>query len=142
MTRKKKLSRPAWDEIWANFAKQISRRSADPKYKVGAVVVNDENTQVLSIGYNGDQKGGSNERESLSMGESGFIHAEENALIKLDYNNPKYKKMYVTLSPCKMCAKKIINAGIDEVVYLERYEQSNGIDILIDAGIVVRHLNF
>lgn len=136
------MSRPAWDEIWANFAKQISRRSADPKYKVGAVVVNDENTQVLSIGYNGDQKGGSNERESLSMGESGFIHAEENALIKLDYNNPKYKKMYVTLSPCKMCAKKIVNAGIDEVVYLERYEQSNGIDILIDAGIVVRHLNF
>ena len=27
-----------------------------------------------------------------------------------------------------------------EVIYLERYEQSNGIDILIDAGIVVRHL--
>ena len=98
--------RPEWDEIWANFATQISRRSVDPKYKVGAVIVNDENTQVLSIGYNGDQKGGSNERESLSMGESGFIHAEENALIKLDYNNPKYKKMYVTLSPCKMCAKK------------------------------------
>ena len=136
------MSRPSWDEIWANFAKQIARRSVDPKYKVGAVVVNDENTQVLSIGYNGDQKGGSNKRESLSMGNSGFIHAEENALIKLDYNNPKYKKMYVTLSPCKMCAKKIVNAGIDEVVYLERYEQSNGIDILIDAGIVVRHLNF
>lgn len=136
------MSRPSWDEIWANFAKQIARRSVDPKYKVGAVVVNDENTQVLSIGYNGDQKGGSNKRESLSMGNSGFIHAEENALIKLDYNNPKYKKMYVTLSPCKMCAKKIVNAGIDEVLYLERYEQSNGIDILIDAGIVVRHLNF
>jgi len=136
------LSRPSWDEIWANFAKQIARRSVDPKYKVGAVVVNDENTQVLSIGYNGDQKGGSNKRESLSMGNSGFIHAEENALIKLDYNNPKYKKMYVTLSPCKMCAKKIVNAGIDEVLYLERYEQSNGIDILIDAGIVVRQLSF
>ena len=136
------MSRPSWDEICANFAKQIARRSVDPKYKVGSVVVNDENTQVLSIGYNGDQKGGSNKRESLSMGNSCFIHAEENALIKLDYNNPKYKKMYVTLSPCKMCAKKIVNAGIDEVLYLERYEQSNGIDILIDAGIVVRHLNF
>jgi deoxycytidylate deaminase len=37
-----------------------------------------------------------------------------------------------------MCAKKIVNAGIDEVIYLERYEQSNGIDILIDAGIKVR----
>ena len=135
------MSRPEWDEIWANFANQISRRSVDPKYKVGVVVVNEENTQVLSIGYNGDQKGGSNQRESLDTGDSGFIHAEENALIKLDYNNPKRKKMYVTLSPCRMCAKKIVNAGIDEVIYLERYEQSNGIDILIDAGIVVRHLD-
>jgi deoxycytidylate deaminase len=35
---------------------------------------------------------------------------------------------------------KIVNAGIDEVIYLERYEQSNGIDILIDAGIKVRSL--
>jgi dCMP deaminase len=132
--------RPEWDEIWANFAKQISRRSVDPKYKVGAVVVNDENTQVLSIGYNGDQKGGANKRRSMTTGKSGFIHAEENALIKLDYNNPKKKKMYVTLSPCEGCAMKIVNAGIDEVIYLERYEQSNGIDILIDAGIKVRSL--
>ena len=132
------MSRPEWDEIWANFANQIARRSVDPKYKVGVVIVNEENTQVLSIGYNGDQKGGSNQRDSLHTGESGFIHAEENALIKLDYNNPKRKKMYVTLSPCKMCAKKIVNAGIDEVIYLERYEQSTGLDILIDAGINVR----
>ena len=49
--------------------------------------------------------------------------------------------MYLTLSPCEICAKAIINAGIAEVIYLERYEQSNGIDILKDAGITVRHLN-
>ena len=49
--------------------------------------------------------------------------------------------MYLTLSPCEICAKAIINAGIDEVIYLERYEQSNGIDILKDAGVVVRHLS-
>jgi dCMP deaminase len=96
---------------------------------------------VLSIGYNGDQKGGKNQRDSLEVGKSGFIHAEINALIKCDYNNPTRKKMYLTLSPCEICAKAIINAGIDEVVYLERYEQSNGIDILKDAGITVRHLD-
>ena len=136
------MSRPSWDEIWANFAKQIARRSVDPKYKVGVVVVNDENTQVLSIGYNGDQKGGSNKRESLSMGNSGFIHAEENALIKLDYNNPKYKKMYVTLSPCKMCAKAIINADIKEVNYIEDYKNDmQGIDLLLKHGISVNKLS-
>lgn len=132
--------RPGWDEIWGNFSKQISMRSPDPKHKVGAVIVNNENTQVLSVGYNGDQKGGSNKRDSLDFGKSGFIHAEINALIKCDYNNPAKKKMYLTLSPCNICAKAIINAGISEVIYLERYEKSNGIDILIDAGIHVRHL--
>ncbi len=132
--------RPTWDEIWANFAKNIASRSIDPKHKVGAIVVNSENTQVLSIGYNGDHKGGPNSRDSLEVGKSGFIHAEINALIKCDYNNPANKKMYVTLSPCDVCAKAIINAGIEEVIYLERYEQSNGIDILIDAGVKTRHL--
>ena len=133
--------RPEWDEIWANFAQEISKRSIDPKHKVGAIVVNSENTQVLSIGYNGDHKGGPNVRDSLEVGKSGFIHAEINALIKCDYNNPAHKKMYVTLSPCDVCAKAIINAGIEEVIYLERYEQSNGIDILINAGVATRQLH-
>jgi len=132
------MSRPGWDEIWTCFASQISDRSLDPKYKVGAVIVNEDNTKVLSIGYNGDQKGGPNSRESLLVGESGFIHAEINALIKCDYSYDKKKKMYLTLSPCNVCAKAIVNAGIDEVIYLERYEQSEGIDILTAAGISIR----
>ena len=131
--------RPDWDSIWADFARSISRRSFDPKHKVGAVIVNCENTQVLSIGYNGDQKGGPNKRDSLRTGHSGFIHAEINALIKMDYNNPCKKKMYLTLSPCEVCAKSIVNAGIDEVIYENLYEKGEeGINILLDAGIVVR----
>ena len=124
------MPRPTCDEIWTDFATKISNRSLDPKYKVGAVIVSEENTQVLSIGYNGDHRGGSNERDSLSVGKSGFIHAEINALIKCDYNYHKKKKMYLTHSPCNVCAKAIVNAGISEVIYLERYEQSDGIDIL------------
>ena len=128
-----------WDSIWVNFAKTISQRSADPKYKVGAVVVNTENTQVLSIGYNGDQKGGSNQRQSDESGKSGFIHAEINALIKMDYNNPCKKKMYLTLSPCDVCAKAIVNSCIDEVIFIELYRDGlQGLDILNKAGIVVR----
>ena len=130
--------RPTWDEIWMNFAEQIAQRSPDEKHKVGAVIVNEENTQVLSVGYNGDQKGGPNERESMEVGGSGFIHAEINALIKCDYNYPKKKKMYLTLSPCRMCAKAIVNAGIDEVIYFKEYKESNGLDILKEAGIIVK----
>ena len=130
--------RPSWDQIWSEFADMISQRSVDPKHKVGVVIVTDDNTQVLSVGYNGDQKGGPNCRESLERGHSGFIHAEINALIKCDYNHPKRKKMYMTLSPCDVCAKAIINAGISEVIYTEVYPASNGINILKKASVVVR----
>jgi len=132
------MKRPSWDEVWMNFAKIIAKRSYDQRYKVGAVVVTNDNTQVLSVGYNGNYAGGPNETESQAPGESGMIHAEINSLLKLDYNNPKIKVMYVTLSPCKMCAKSMINAGINEVVYYEDYRDNEGLDILKSSGIKVR----
>lgn len=130
--------RPSWDQVWSSFALIIAQRSIDPRFKVGAVIVTEDNTQVLSIGYNGDQAGGSNVVESLEPGQSGCIHAEINALIKLDFNNPKKKKMYVTLSPCKMCAKAIVNANINEVIYVEKYRDDSGILLLLESGIDVR----
>ena len=133
------MERPTWDEIWSEFAKTIACRSVDPKYKVGAIVVNSENTQVLSIGYNGDQKGGPNKRESLDKGHSGFIHAEINSLIKMDYNNPKDKIMYLTLSPCEYCAMAIINSGVKKVIYKKEYRDDSGIKLLKSANIEVEN---
>ena len=131
------MERPSWDFIWSSFASTIAQRSADPNFKVGAVIVPEDNTGVLAIGYNGDQKGGENCRDSEEPGSSGFIHAEINALIKMDFNNPKRKKMYVTLSPCKMCAKAIINADIKEVYYIQEYRDDAGIKLLQNHGIKV-----
>jgi dCMP deaminase len=34
--------------------------------------------------------------------------------------------MYCTLSPCKECAKLIIQSGIDEVIYNELFYRDNG----------------
>mgnify|MGYP003120392899 FL=1 len=130
--------RPEWDEIWMDFCHTIAKRSYDPRFQVGAVIVSEDNCQVLAIGYNGNYAGGPNEVESSNPGESGMIHAEINALIKLDYNNPKKKKLYLTLSPCRTCAKAIVNAGIDEVIYREAYRDTSGVDILKKSGIKVR----
>lgn len=130
--------RPCWDEVWMNITHQVARRSPDDTYKVGAIIVTSDNTQMLSLGYNGDHAGGANVKESNAPGESGFIHAEVNACIKLDYNNPKNKVMYVSMSPCKMCAKIIINAGIKEVVYSREYRDISGLTLLRHAGINVR----
>ena len=122
--------RPSWNEVWASFASTIALRSVDTKYKVGCVIVPEDNTGVLALGYNGDHKGGPNARDSEETGQSGFIHAEINALIKMDYNNPKNKIMYLTHSPCYMCAKAIINAGIKKVIYTNQYTDIRGIELL------------
>ena len=137
-TTRANSDRPSWDSVWSSFASKISERSYDPRHRVGAIVVTSDNTQVLAIGYNGNYSGGPNEVESAIPGESGMIHAEINALLKMDYNNPKTKIMYVTLSPCRMCAKAIINAGITEVVYCEEYRDMSGVELLKNAGIITR----
>jgi dCMP deaminase len=94
----------------------------------------------LSLGYNGNYKGGPHEPESPEPGQSGFIHAEINALIKLDYNNPKDKIMYVTLSPCLACAKATINAGVKKVYYGEEYRDVSGLELLSKNGIQVQQI--
>ena len=137
----KKIKKPTWNEVWLSMAQIISRRSHHPESKVGAIVVTEDNTQVLSVGYNGNAAGLSNEPESLEPGCSGLLHAEINALLKLDYNNPKGKKMYITLSPCDYCARAIVNSKIDTVFYADEYRDAKGIDILRMAGINVQRLN-
>jgi dCMP deaminase len=116
---------------------QISERSRDPRLKVGTVVVTEDNTTVLAIGYNGDQQGGTNQPDSLEPGKSGFIHAEANALIKMNFGDPRNKKMYLTHSPCPVCARMIVNAGIKKVIYCEEYRDEKGLEILKSSGIDV-----
>jgi dCMP deaminase len=124
------MNRPTWDQIWMKVAETISLRSHHPEYKVGAVIVSSDNTQVLSLGYNGNAAGMSNEPDSIKPGESGLLHAEINALLKLDYNNPKDKVLYLTLMPCEYCAKAIVNSGIKKVVYKDEYRCKKGVEIL------------
>lgn len=130
--------RITFSELWISFAKLISQRSCDARLKVGAVIVPFDNTSVLSLGYNGPHKGTqSNFPKSLEPGKSGNIHAELNAVIKLDFNNPKDKRLFVTHSPCEGCAGIIINANIKEVIYETQYRDAAGIDLLKSFGVEV-----
>ena len=135
------LNRPSWDKIWMQMAETLAQRSHHPTFKVGALIVTSDNTQVLSLGYNGNAAGLSNVPQSEEPGCSGLLHAEINALLKLDYNNPKDKVMYLTLSPCENCAMAIINSGIKKVVFKEQYRDDSGIKMLQHANINVCQIN-
>ena len=132
-----KNNRPTWDKIWMTMAETIALRSHHSTFKVGALIVTSDNTQVLSLGYNGNAAGLSNVPQSEEPGCSGLLHAEINALLKLDYNNPKDKVMYLTLSPCTNCAIAVINSGIKKIVYKTKYRDDTGIKMLEAAGVKI-----
>jgi len=129
--------RPSWHETWMSIARTVAERSYDPRLKVGAIIVSKDNTRLLSLGYNGNYRGGPNEPDSLDPGQSGFIHAEMNALVKCDYNFNQDKIMYLTHSPCVQCAKLIVNANISRIVYETEYRNIEGIRIIESCGIDV-----
>jgi len=130
------MSKLSLESIMMNLAHSLAQRSLDPKKKVGCVVTDEKMERVLGMGYNAGAKGQSDERESMDSGCSNLIHAEVNALIKTDYSIPN-KKVFLTLSPCRVCAKMLVNAGISEVYYNELYNES-ALEILTTAGIRVK----
>jgi dCMP deaminase len=120
-----------------NVAKEIARRSHDRRLKVGCIIVSEDNTTMLSVGYNGNAAGLDNEPESDEPGKSQLIHAENNALIKAPFHFPLKKHLYVTHSPCKDCSKLIINARISRIVYGDLYRDTSGLDLIKRSGIEV-----
>jgi deoxycytidylate deaminase len=133
--------RPTWPEVWMELAENLSRRSCDIKTQVGAVIVSGDNTRVLSLGYNGTPHGFPNERESLEEGKAGTIHAEQNALYKLSYNEQCEKIIYTTFSPCPECARGLIQCRINRVVYKTLFRDTQGIEIIKRGNIEVYTLD-
>lgn len=58
------------------------------------------------------------------------VHAEMEALMACARNNisSKGSTMYMTTFPCHNCAKHIIAAGVEKVVYIEPYPKSKALD--------------
>jgi dCMP deaminase len=133
--------RPTFDQIYMQMSVLIAERSTCSRSKVGCVIVSGDNSRVLSIGYNGGPKGLFNECQSQEAGHCLHLHAEANALLKLNYNEPCYKKVYVTMEPCVNCSIMLINSGIREVVYLNEYRLHEGLQLLQKASIKTRQFN-
>jgi len=151
-TRNSALCRPGWDEYFMKIAELVSTRSTCTRRIVGAVLVKEK--RVLATGYNGAPSGithcgeigclrekmkiPSGERHELCRG----LHAEQNAIIQAArYGIPiKGCILYITCHPCGVCAKMIINAGIDEIIIMDGYPDAISGDLLKEAGVKVRTL--
>ena len=144
------MERPSWEEYFMEIARLVARRSTCLRRQVGAVVVKEKN--ILATGYNGTPSGithcevvgclrqklnvPSGERHELCRG----LHAEQNAIIQAAKHgiNIADSTLYCTNSPCIICSKMLINAGVRRIVYLEGYSDALSLEMLAESGIEVR----
>jgi len=134
-----------------NIARVVKTRGNCLRRQVAAVIVKDR--RIISTGYNGTPSGirncfdggcprcASNVRSGKNLGECICAHAEENAIIQAANYGVALKgaTLYCTDSPCLLCAKMIISAGIKKVIYESDYHYSRQVASLFrQAGMTCR----
>lgn len=152
-SKSKKCSRPSWETYFMGITFLVAKRSTCLRRAVGAVIVKDK--RILTTGYNGAPTGikhcieigclreklnvASGENHELCRG----IHAEQNAIIQAALHGVSINGalLFCTNLPCSICAKMIINAGINKIYYASGYADSLSGEMLNEAGIETIKLN-
>lgn len=142
------MDRISWDEYFMEMTDLISKRSTCIRRQVGSIIVS-KNNQILSTGYNGSPKGithcdslgcmrqtlnvPSGERHELCRA----VHAEANSIVQCAVHGVSTEgaTIYVNTSPCSMCMKLIINAGIKRIVVRDSYPDELSKELLLESGI-------
>jgi dCMP deaminase len=139
--------RPSIDEYFLKMAMLVAERSTCLRHNVGAVIVKDKH--LLTTGYNGAPK---NCKDCLELGclrdelkiPSGTqqqicrgVHAEQNAIIQAAYHgvNISGATIYITHTPCIICAKMIVNAGIKKLITFNNYNDDAFIKLFEEAKV-------
>ena len=139
------MTRPTKPEYYLDIAKAVSARATCPRLSVGAVIV-DTFDRIVSTGYNGSAKGTPHcidigcEMVEIGGKESCVrsLHAESNAIDRAPWEAMRDAQLFITVTPCYECAKRIVSAGIYLVHWASYYDSRNtnlAIDLLKRAGL-------
>ena len=124
---------PDWDSYYMGIAFAVREKANCTGNRVGAIIV--KNNRVISTGYNGVPEGMpncleggclrcSNPNGQFATG-TGYdlcicVHAEQNALLSAARFGISVEgaTIYTTMQPCFGCAKELVQAHVEKVVYL------------------------
>ena len=120
------MNKEKWDRTCMDLAYAVSEHATCLRRKVGAVISKDG--RIIATGFNGAPEGvphctecirdklnvPSGQRHELSRA----VHAEMNAIIQCALHgvSPEGATIYITVTPCSMCLKALINARIKRIV--------------------------
>ena len=133
------MQRISKENYYLNIAQTVLERATCLRRVYGAIIV--KNDEIISTGYNGAPRGRRNcvdmgyctrERLQVPRGERyelcRSVHAEANAIIHASRSEMTGATLYLVgvdaqteelvpdASPCSMCKRMIINAGISRVI--------------------------
>ncbi len=132
--KKFKYVRPPWDDYFIEISRVVAKRATCDRGMSGAVIV--KNKRILTTGYVGAPAGlpqcdevGHQFQEAIS--DTGVkskhcvrtTHAEQNAIVQAARLGISIEgaTIYCKMTPCHVCAKMVINAGIKSVVVEKDY---------------------
>ncbi len=141
------MARPSWNDYFMKITYDVAERSTCIRRKVGAVIVKDK--RILATGYNGvptglvhcEERGCLREELGIPSGERAEmcrgLHAEQNAIIQAAQHGVGIdgSVIYSTTQPCIICAKMLINAKIEKVIYDGGYPDDLSLEMLDESGI-------
>ena len=133
--------RPGWDEYFMEVARTVASRATCPRASVGAVLVRGH--RILTTGYNGAPRGVAHCTEIGCEMVGGHCvrstHAEANAVVQGALHGVSLDgaTAYCTHQPCVNCAKLLISAGIERIVYAESYVDPFSQKLLAEAGVAL-----
>lgn len=139
LNRGETVQRPTKSEYYIDIARSVAQRSTCLRRRFGAVIV--KNDQIISTGYNGAPRQTTNcidlgycvrQKLNIPSGQNyelcRAVHAEMNAIIHASRLDMVGGDLYLVgiesesgetvseITPCLLCKRVIINAGICRVI--------------------------
>ncbi|SFJ65178.1 dCMP deaminase [Paenibacillus sp. UNC496MF] len=116
--------RKDWDSYWIDIAKKVADRGTCNRLQVGCIIV--KNNRLIAAGYNGSIHGHDHcDDVGHLLNDEGrcirTLHAEENAILHTNRRDLIGATAYVTHEPCENCTKRLNQAGVKRVVFLNAY---------------------
>lgn len=152
---KESKTRPSWDEYFIEIMHMVGKRGTCDRGQAGCVITRDN--RILSTGYAGAPSGIAHcddvghEMHTVTHSDGRVsehcirtTHAEQNALISAARHGVVIEQatLYCKMTPCYVCAKLIVNAGIKRVVAWRDYHASQRTkEIFAEVGIELVLIN-